>query len=86
MDNNCASCNAKLVIKYKINLRNFVILFLYLLVLFFSFTLLIRFSGWYGAMIFISIASTLGWFIRQFYQRYTQCTSCSAKEDINDSQ
>lgn len=82
MNNECTNCSGKLVIKYKINVRNVIVLFIYLLTLFFSFTLLIRFSGWYGAMIFISIAGTLGWFIHQFYQRYTHCIQCDAKENL----
>jgi len=79
MNTQCDNCGGKLVYKYKINLRNIIIFLVYLLALFFSFILLIRFSGWYGAVIFLSIAGTIGWAIREYYERYSECTQCKTK-------
>jgi len=82
MSNECKSCGGELAVKYKLSLRNLVILFLYLLALFFSFAILLRFSGWYGALIFIAVAITSGWFIRDFIEKYTECTQCKTRKPL----
>ena len=76
MTHECQSCGGQLQIKFKLNLRNFIIISLYLLALFFSFLILIRFSGWIGAIAVTAIAITLAWLIRNYFERYTQCKSC----------
>lgn len=82
MSKECKSCGGKLEVKYKLSPRNFIILFLYLLSLFFSFAILLRFSGWYGALIFIAVAVALGWFTRDFIEKYTECKQCKTKEPL----
>jgi len=79
MNDECNNCGGKLEVKYALNLRNFVILILYLIALFFSFAIILRFSGWYGAFIFIAVAMSIGWFIRDFIEKYTECKQCKTK-------
>lgn len=82
MNNDCQACGGALKIKYKINARNLTILLLYLLALFFSFIVLIRFSGWYGAIIVTAFAIALGYAIRKSFARYTQCEKCHTTNDL----